>query len=647
MNYRREIDGLRALAVLSVILFHAGVGIIPGGYVGVDVFFVISGYLITSIIVSEKACGTFSLLSFYERRVRRILPSLYVVIAMCIPVAWVYMQPNDMKDFCLSLIAVSTFSSNILFWRDQLGYSPDAAQLKPLLHTWSLAVEEQYYVFFPIFLLITWRVGKTRLVGVLFAVAFISLALAQWGAYNKPVATYLLLPTRAWELVIGSLLAFYLKEQQQEATPLPVREALSGGGMLLILYSVFTFSKSTPFPSLYALVPTMGAALLIMYATPRTFVGSLLSSRALVGIGLVSYSAYLWHQPLFAFARHIKFDSEPSLNVMLLLSVLSVVLAYLSWRFVELPARNVNVIGRRALFQSASAVAAVFIAFGVAGYLSNGFIYRYTPEEQELLASIDNDNVNKIMIEQGLSKCYLFNTQLSDLFDNTCLDPDTEKPRVVIFGDSHAAHLSSGVRYYFGNGGYRVDQWTMPGCSLFLLPRNKGNVGICRELYDKLIDQVVPGLKSRDILIISLNWTFGPTVATESELLLSWKEGLSRIRNTQASIVVIGASPAFTRPPQALAIRNKIDRQEEIYFETSSELASLNDRIEGVANGLGFIFINPLRYMCKAEDSKLCLVKKNGSYLYLDHAHLSESGSFILIRELWNIYDKKTMYKSR
>ncbi len=643
MNYRREIDGLRALAVLPVILFHAGISLFSGGFVGVDVFFVISGYLITSIIVSEKEVGTFSLLKFYERRVRRILPSLYVVMAACIPLAWVWMQPNDMKDFSLSLVAVPTFSSNILFWRDQLGYSPDAAQLKPLLHTWSLAVEEQYYLLFPLFLMLTWRAGKRRLIGMLSGIALISLAVAQWGAYNKPVATFLLLPTRAWELAIGALLAFYLRDRQQDATPFQVQQALSGGGMLLILYSVFTFNKSTPFPSLYALVPTIGAALLIMYATPRTFVGAMLSSRALVGIGLVSYSAYLWHQPLFAFARHIKFTSEPSAKVMLLLSVLSVVLAYFSWRFVEMPARNFRVLGRKAVFLSVSAGTAFFIAFGVVGYLTDGFIDRYSPVEQELLASIDHDNVNRIMKAQGLSKCYLFDRPISDLFDKTCLDPDTEKRRVVIFGDSHAAHLSSGVRYYFGRGGYRVDQWTMPGCSMFLLSEKNGNVGACRDLYNKLIEQVVPTLKSSDILIISLNWSFGSTVATDAELLSSWKEGLSRIQNTPATIVVVGASPSFARAPQAQAIRKNIALQEEIYLETSNDLGSLNRNIEGVANGLGFIFVNPLRVMCKAENIKLCLVKTNGSYFYLDHGHLSESGSSFLIREIWNVYGKNTM----
>ena len=198
MYYRREIDGLRAVAVLPVILFHAGFELFSGGFVGVDVFFVISGYLITTIIINEMDDGKFSLLNFYERRARRILPALFFVVLCCIPFAWFLLLPSDMKDFSQSLVAVSTFSSNILFWRES-GYFDTAAELKPLLHTWSLAVEEQFYILFPLFLMAAWRFGKRAIVWTLIASFAISLAVAHWGAYNKPGDAFFLLPTRAWE----------------------------------------------------------------------------------------------------------------------------------------------------------------------------------------------------------------------------------------------------------------------------------------------------------------------------------------------------------------------------------------------------------------------------------------------------------------
>ena len=210
MKYRAEIDGLRALAVLPVILFHAGFEWFSGGFVGVDVFFVISGYLITTIIISEMAEGKFSIVNFYERRARRILPALFFVMAACLPFAWLWLMPNDLKDFGQSLVAVSIFSSNFLFWLES-GYFDTAAELKPLLHTWSLAVEEQYYILFPVFLMLTWRLGIKWILILLSIVFLVSLGVAQWGAYNMPSAAFFLFPTRGWELLIGVFAAFYLK----------------------------------------------------------------------------------------------------------------------------------------------------------------------------------------------------------------------------------------------------------------------------------------------------------------------------------------------------------------------------------------------------------------------------------------------------
>ena len=360
MKYRREIDGLRALAVLPVILFHAGFQTFSGGFVGVDVFFVISGYLITSIILTEKQQGTFTLLGFYERRARRILPALFVVMFACLPFAWLWMLPSDIKDFSKSLVAVSTFASNILFWRES-GYFNTAAELKPLLHTWSLAVEEQYYVLFPIFLLITWRLGKRWIVSIFVVVAVISLAVAHWGSFYQPQATFYLLPTRGWELLIGVIIAFYLFaktdiETTTEKFDKSVSQLGSLIGLLLIACAIFAFDKNTPFPSAYALMPTIGTAFIILFATPQTLVGKFLGSKLLVGVGLISYSAYLWHQPLFAFARHSSI-SKPSPTLLLSLSIIALTLAYISWKYIEMPFRNRDFLKRPFLFSLLFALA--------------------------------------------------------------------------------------------------------------------------------------------------------------------------------------------------------------------------------------------------------------------------------------------------
>jgi peptidoglycan/LPS O-acetylase OafA/YrhL len=309
MDYRREIDGLRALAVLPVILFHAGFETFSGGFVGVDVFFVISGYLITTNILAEIEQGKFSVVNFYERRARRILPGLYLVMLVCIPFAWFWLLPSDTRDFSQSLIAVSVFVSNILFWRES-GYFGSAAELKPLLHTWSLAVEEQYYVLFPLFLTLFWKLGKVFLLVTLGFVFVISLILAEWGAQNRLSAAFYLLPTRVWELLIGAFAAFYLSQVNRQDFGRLLSEVTGWSGVALITGAVFAFSKATPFPGFYALVPTIGTVGIILFATQRTTVGKFLGNKLFVGIGLISYGAYLWHQPLFAFARQKEFSNS-------------------------------------------------------------------------------------------------------------------------------------------------------------------------------------------------------------------------------------------------------------------------------------------------------------------------------------------------
>ncbi len=374
MVYRKEIDGLRALAVIPVILFHGGLEWFSGGYVGVDVFFVISGYLITSIILKEKEAGTFSIAGFYERRARRILPALFFIIFICIPFAWLWLLPHELKDFGKSIVAVVVFASNILFWRESDYFAADA-ELIPLLHTWSLAVEEQFYVIFPLLMILFWVLGKRWLVGIISLIAIISLGLTEWGWRHFPEANFYLIPTRAWELMIGALVAFYLHYNE-----LPrgiIRHPASIIGIGLILLSIFMLDRTLPFPSLYALAPTIGTAFIILFATSGTLVYKLLSQRIFVGIGLISYSAYLWHQPIFVFSR-IRGLDEPGTGLILLLSIFALVLAYFSWRFIELPFRDRSRFTRKQIFSASIVASLVFIGVGTALVISDGAMFRFS-----------------------------------------------------------------------------------------------------------------------------------------------------------------------------------------------------------------------------------------------------------------------------
>ena len=440
MKYRAEIDGLRALAVLPVILFHAGFEWFSGGFVGVDIFFVISGYLITTIIISEMAEGKFSIINFYERRARRILPALFFVMAACLPFAWLWLTPSDLEDFGQSLVAVSTFSSNILFWRES-GYFDTAAELKPLLHTWSLAVEEQYYILFPIFIILTWRLGLKWVLILLSIVFLVSLGAAQWSAYNAPDAAFYLLPTRGWELLVGVFAAFYLKYNTYLKSH-SINQALSLLGFGMIVFSIIAFNKKTPFPSLYTLIPTIGTGLLILCAVPKTVIHKLLSLKFIVGIGLISYSAYLWHQPLLAFAKHVFSEEVPEL-LMLCLCLMSLVAAWFSWRFIETPFRNRKRFDRASIFRLSAVGILMFSTIGLTLHFTNGlerlWLLSYSIEERRIYEIIKLNTDYDMYDRMYSSNCKLWAKDVSDL-PIAEFDQCSERfgSPLVVLGDSHA-----------------------------------------------------------------------------------------------------------------------------------------------------------------------------------------------------------------
>ncbi len=430
MRYRPEIDGLRALAVLPVIFHHAGFGLFSGGFVGVDVFFVISGYLITTIIHQEILAGTFSLVTFYERRIRRIIPALFLVSIVCLPFAWAWLMPIELKDFGQSLIAVNLFASNILFWLEIDYFAPEA-ELKPLLHTWSLAVEEQFYVFFPLLLLLLKRFREPALALILLAISVASLALAQWASGVHPIANFYLLPTRAWELGVGAVIAIAL--QNGMLTDTRARLVASIVGLALVLYAIFVFDTSVPFPSVWTLIPVLGTALLLIGAEPGNPVGRLLALRPLVLVGLMSYSAYLWHQPVLVFARIRNIVELSDLQIWSLIA-LTLVLAYLSWRFVERPFRQKGLIPARRIFTAAATSSVLLLAAGSALHVTKGFAERQVANGQSR-AELEA----RIRPNRGLGV---------DCGQSLPLAPECQTsaaPEIVVWGDSFAMHLTNGI----------------------------------------------------------------------------------------------------------------------------------------------------------------------------------------------------------
>tara|TARA_B110000908_G_C10238413_1_gene444718 strand:- start:266 stop:2197 length:1932 start_codon:yes stop_codon:yes gene_type:complete len=335
-RYRPEVDGLRAVAVLGVVLFHIGLGF-PGGYVGVDVFFVISGFLITGIIMKDLKRGTFSMLDFLVRRIRRIMPAVSVMVIASLLAGYWLLSPRDFTILGKSAIAQSVMASNVYFFR-HTDYFAGSGDFKPLLHTWSLAVEEQFYVVFPMLLFVLWKWCRKYLFFGVVAMATLSLALSCYGASRFQDATFYLLPARAWEMLAGSILAVWLGKNEKVLSS-ATNEFLSWGGILMIMGAMIFYTSETIFPGWSAILPVVGSALFILANKHQlTSAGKILSRRPMVFIGLISYSLYLWHWPVIVFARNAVIDINIYWKLILL--VLSLVLAVISWRFVEAPFRK-------------------------------------------------------------------------------------------------------------------------------------------------------------------------------------------------------------------------------------------------------------------------------------------------------------------
>ena len=345
INYRPEIDGLRSIAVVAVIIYHAqififGDQLFKGGFIGVDIFFVISGYLITSIILIElNNTGTFSFKNFYERRVRRLLPALLLVMLVSFPFAWSYLSPVSFVDYSKSILSSLFFSSNIYFYLTGIEYDGVGGMFKPYLHTWSLSVEEQYYIVFPIILLLAFRFFKTQIIKILFLIFIISILVAHFTAREYTTLNFYFIHSRMWELMAGSILAFFEIKKGYRSSKLILNKYLPLFGLFIIFYSILFFDNQIPHPSLYTILPVTGVCLIIWFSGQNDLVTKILSTKIFVGVGLISYSLYIWHYPIFAFSRLADF-TQGDLNKKIYIAVLLLVLSILSFLFVEKPFRD-------------------------------------------------------------------------------------------------------------------------------------------------------------------------------------------------------------------------------------------------------------------------------------------------------------------
>ncbi|GGY96706.1 acyltransferase family protein [Novosphingobium colocasiae] len=611
--YRPEIDGLRAVAVVPVILFHAGIGPFRGGFVGVDIFFVISGFLITSILMTDIAGGHYSIANFYEKRARRILPALFVMLATCLPFAWAWMLPDQWHDFAQSLTGVSLFASNIVFWQGS-DYFAASSEYMPLLHTWSLAVEEQYYLFFPIFLAALWPLGPRRLLWLIAACAFASLLLSEWAWRHLPSANFYLAPTRVWELFAGSIAAIIVRNRGPRA-----HQGLAMAGLIGVAVSLFLFDETVPFPSVYALLPIVGVMAILIWGTAETWAGRILANRLFTSIGLISYSAYLWHQPLLTFAR-IRTLGQPPAGLMPMLALASLGLGYLSWRYVERPFRGSSSrFDRRAIFTLSLAGLALFLAIGLWGSRTQAKQASLSAAQRQL-AEYGQSKPAKLYA--GPRHCYIGAAQSSGDFGPAC----GGSGNTVIWADSHGAALAPGLRALVPD----IGQFTSAACPPLLGYADPARPG-CTQINAFVLDHLRRHPPRQ--LILFAYWGNHPHDDIHG-LLSSTLAELNQMGIRR--ITVIGSMPEFTPtlPQRLIATGATLDRPNRA-FSSDSRTGPADRAVATAAREHGARFV-PLRSrLCRDDLCEALVASPKGLVpLVWDTSHLSEGGSLYLARRL-------------
>lgn len=608
LRYQPDIDGLRAIAVLTVILFHAGFASFSGGFIGVDVFFVISGYLITGIILADAAAGRFTIGNFYERRVRRILPALLVVLAASLVAGIVTFLPEQLATLSASTLAALGFASNIWLW-GQAGYFQPDVELFPLLHTWSLSLEEQFYILFPALMigLARWRV---RPLPIVLAGLVVSLLLSAVGAYLKPSATFYLLPTRAWELLLGCALAL---GAVSEIKSIRLREAIAWTGIVLIILPVFLYSEQTVFPGVAALPPCLGTAGLILVGRDGgSSVTQLLSRPAIVGVGLISYSLYLWHWAIFVFARQLTLRLDLSPPTIAICIALAFALAYLTWRWVELPFRDRRRMRARTVFAATGSGALLIAALAIVAM--NGLPGRLSAEARALA---DSKNArSRLMIA-----C---DARAPDA--PPCPIGAKAQPSFVIWGDSHAGvlgealdrigqdHERAGLLYPFG------------ACPPTLNPTTEAMLRVDRQLCPDrnrhVLDRIVRDPQIRDVILVAYWQRYGDD---PDRLLGSLEHTLALLRARGKRVTVIGGLPApGFNLPWAMAMSS--------HLGMPLPEADRNHRpspafLAAVRRG-GGRFVDLSVPLCRGE---YCALTIDGRPLFIDSNHLSREAVLTIV----------------
>jgi len=646
-HYRPEIDGLRAIAVIAVMLYHAGLLSSTGGYTGVDIFFVISGYLITGIIVREMTTGNFSLFNFYERRARRILPALFLVLAACIIPALLFFTPAELQGFGSSLGASALFSANFYFWKTAGGYFALTVDRMPLLHLWSLAIEEQFYLLYPPLVLLAWRFGKKWLFWLIIVAFGISLALSEYASAAAPVANFFLLPTRGWELLAGCALAVRETTKSAVKTPTgPFAQTAGLLGLVLLLFPVFLYDDSTPFPGLHALPSVLGTLLVLRFAREGTIAKGFLAATPLVAIGLVSYSAYLWHQPVLALARTISLNEVPDWGRALLL-LFSFLLAWASWRFVEKPFRRRDFLTSRQVWIFAGSFSLGFLAVGTALWASKGLPDRLSPRMQQL-AQMNEEYSAKI------NSCF-FAPNTSRTMSEACKLGREGKVTLAIMGDSHAIALAPAFESRVNMHSERATLLVAAGCPPVLdpelMPTDQSH---CPGFNQRSLDFIVSEAQLTTVVLAArwayhiertfydndeggveigrgADWNYAASVPQFADAVREVTDKL--IRNRKKVVLVYPVPEPGWDVPRSMVRADMLGIELDAGFSISHQHFKKRTRrayqiLDSIPAHPNLIRFYPEQRLCDRQIPGRCiLVTQAGAPLYFDDDHLSVAGA--------------------
>ncbi|MBM3618553.1 MAG: acyltransferase [Alphaproteobacteria bacterium] len=614
MRYRADIDGLRALAILPVVLCHLGVGGFAGGYVGVDVFFVISGYLISRTLFDEMAESGISLTAFYERRVRRIIPAFFSLLAACFIAAWVLFLPSEMRSLSSSLVASALSYSNIHFYLES-GYFDAASSAKPLLHTWSLAVEEQFYLLFPLLLIAAYklRFSRKRMVIMLSLLFMLSFCASVYGARERAAWAFYLPHSRAWELLAGAFLAIGIFPEFKKTWQ---RQVGAAAGMVLILFAVFTFTERTHFPGHAALLPVLGAMLLIHTGNnTSTWMGQCLSSPLPRFIGLVSYSWYLWHWPIMVFYGSQKFHLPFSEAEKTGLFVVSFLLAVISWWFIEKPFRSAGGIKRfprRSLFNGTAVLVVILVGIGALGVQMQGLPQRFPSDVNRYAAYADQG------FTLGKEGCFIKRvTPFSQQLIEACVRYDPTKKNYLLVGDSHAAHLFFGFKKAYPE--YNFSILSMGACKPVEIKSTAG--ANCDALMRYILHEHFM-THPKQTVILAAKWFPKNAASVEKTVKTLQAQGIE--------LVIVGPQPAYSEAlplilAKSLILGNSLlpDQLMHRYvFDIDEEFAEMAARNH-------VPYISPLNLLC-AENGDCMHQTPEGAPLLRDNNHLSAEGTLYL-----------------